>query len=196
MRHSQNINSDYFLNGTEDFDVAVLSVNSFDTDSDSGDAGDPEFLETSLQFLGNCKSAGKCKLIVDVRNNSGGDIPLAYKLLQLLFPDIVPYSQIRFRTSDAAKALGQIGSSTSVQNDPQADLRDNSGGFAFAYQKFLERHDGSNFTSWQQLYGPVPQNNDLFSNTFAWGWSTTNLSAGPSRRIIHLKCLTVRILYL
>jgi len=93
------------MGGTENSDVAVLNAASFDA---KGIANVTEFLTKSASFLATCKSAGKDRLIVDVRNNLGGDVILGYALFLQLFPDIIPYSGVRLSGSDAANELGQI----------------------------------------------------------------------------------------
>ena len=170
VKHSGNLVSGYFLNGTDNSDVAVLSVPTFmpGTDSD-GDA--PEFQKDVAMFLAKCKSAGKTRLIVDVRGNGGGDIYLGYDLFKQLFPTITPYSGIRIRGSDAVNALGQIGSSTPVQNDNNSALA----GQFFDAKTVLQQPDGPSYTSWQKLYPPHQQKGDIFSNIASWTFSNASL---------------------
>ena len=165
-KHSGNIISTYFMNETENADVAVVNVASFDA---QGFDSIFEFLNISSSFLALCASAGKKRLIIDVRNNPGGTVALGYFLFQQLFPDAIPYSGIRLRDSDAANKLGQIASANLVQNRTDITLE----ALPFNAQNLLQSPNGSNITSWQQFYGPVQEHDDTFSNIASWQFSST-----------------------
>ena len=161
VQHSENFISGFFLNETENNDVAVLNAASFFV---HGPSDRDEFLQKSAVFLAKCRSAGKTRLIVDVRNNPGGMVILGFALFSQLFPDIIPYSGIRFRASDATNEIGQIASANLTQSIDEIIPN----GFEFAYQDLLQTPNGLNYTSWQQLYGPVQQHGDLYSQLAAW----------------------------
>ena len=165
VQHSENLIFGFFLNGTENNDVAVLNVASFLA---QGIPDSDEFLQKSAVFLAKCRSAGKTRLIVDVRNNPGGMVMLGFALFSQLFPDIVPYSGIRFRASDAINEIGQIASANSTESIDEII----AGAFRFAYQDLLQTPNGLNYTSWQQLYGPVQQHGDLFSQLAAFRYGS------------------------
>lgn len=168
VKHSENIVSGYFMDGTDSADVAVLSVNSF---IGKGENFQAEFLQDTSTFLAKCKSTGKKRLIIDVRNNGGGSIVLGYLLFYQLFPELAPYTGLRFRGSDAARTLTQIASSNS---SAEAEDYGRKSLFISRFNKaqVIQQSDGTNFTSWQQLYGPLQQHDDLYSNTFSFPWST------------------------
>ena len=177
VKHDFNFIQGFFLNETENSDVAVLSVPSFFA---LGESNITEFTMTADKFLKKSRSAGKRRLIVDIRNNGGGDVDLGYNLFQLLFPKIVAYSGVRLRYSDAANMLGSIESSAieslekeSSSNNASAIENTRIASAILAAhpnlykQRFLQQNDGSNWTSWQQFFGPVAQHGDLFSNVAA-----------------------------
>lgn len=130
-----------------------------------------EFQTDVSIFLAKCKSAGKTRLIIDIRGNPGGTIYLGYDLFKQLFPTLIPYSGIRIRGSDAANALGNIASSSQVQNNASSVLATS----IFNDKTCLVGPDGPSFNSWQQVYGPLTQNGDLFSNIFSWSFSNATL---------------------
>jgi len=169
VKSYQNYISGYFMNGTDNSDLAVLSVASFNL-TDLTDS--TEFLKVSSTFLAKCASAGKKRLIVDVRNNPGGLVYVGYALFQQLFPNVLPYSGVRMRGSDAANALGQIASKIPPSDDT-TDLTNS----VFNAQTLLRGQDGPSFDSWQQFYGPLKQYNDLFSNIGSWNYITSNSSS-------------------
>ena len=168
MKHSQNWISGYFMNGTENSDVAVLSVPSFNAESPLQPEA-IEFIFEAATFLEECRSSGKKRLIVDVRNNGGGLVTLGYDLFQLLFPREIPYSGVRLRASNATNMIGKIASAS----NSSAVLT----GSQFNAKGLLQRPLGLNYTSWEQFYGPFRQHDDLFSNVGAWQYSTPQNAA-------------------
>lgn len=169
VKSYQNYISGYFMNGTDNTDLAVLSVASFNL---TGPIEKTEFLKVSSTFLAKCASTGKKRLIVDVRNNAGGNLYFGYALFQQLFPSVLPYSGFRMRGSDAANALGQIAS----KSPPSDDLTDLTNS-VFNARALLRGPDGPSFDSWQQFYGPLKQYKDLFSNIGSWNFITSNYSS-------------------
>lgn len=68
-------------------DVAVLSISTFEITTPPDII---EFSEVVENFLAACRSAGKTRLIVGVRQNPG-KIYLVYDAFKQLFPTIIPY---------------------------------------------------------------------------------------------------------
>lgn len=171
VERSQDFVSGYFMNETENSDVAVLNIASFDAEEL---AIQFQTLEDSAAFLAECETAGKRRLIIDVRNNPGGSIYLGYALFQQLFPDIVPYSGVRMRDSAASNLLGEIASTSSVQNDINSELAVS----VFNIQTLATVPGDMSFDSWQQFYGPIHQHGDNFSNIGSWNYSDPDYNFG------------------
>ena len=74
--------SGYFLNSTENADVAVLALLTFDPNIPR------EFQAVIQKFLAAAKAAGKTKLIIDTAANGGGIILNGYDAFRQLFPQI------------------------------------------------------------------------------------------------------------
>ena len=79
---SDFIVSGYFLNSTENSDVAVLSMITFEPRIPR------EFQRVIQNFLADAKAAGKTKLVIDVSANGGGIILNGYDAFRQLFPQI------------------------------------------------------------------------------------------------------------
>ncbi|KAL6712713.1 hypothetical protein ACLMJK_009735 [Lecanora helva] len=170
MKHKQSLISGYFLNETDNADVAVLDIGSFEAPSLEAVI---EVLQNSAAFLASCQSTGKRRLIVDVRNNGGGNVAFGYSLFSQLFPSMIPYSGIRIRASDAANALGQITSSEVAQQAGDSDLEQQP----FNVHTLHTKTNGTNYTSWEQFYGPVKQYGDSFSNVGSQQFSSSQFVA-------------------
>ena len=74
--------SGYYLNSTENSDVAVLSMITFEPKIPR------EFQSVVQNFLADAKAAGKTKLVIDVSANGGGIILQGYDTFRQLFPQI------------------------------------------------------------------------------------------------------------
>ena len=160
--------SGQFLEEIENSDVAVLDIVSFAADNGA------EYQNYISTFLKKCHSAGKKRLIIDVRGNPGGSIILGYDLFEQLFPTLVPYCGLRMRGSAAANAIGQYATDHTLGLDWTF----------FNAPRNLQRLDGSNFTSWEEFYGPLEQHGDLFSNIASWNFINETIVVGKSRVVI------------
>ncbi|KAG5962543.1 hypothetical protein E4U58_003836 [Claviceps cyperi] len=83
----------YYLKGQGLDDVAVLTVSSF------GPSSAVEFQAVIMDFLSECKDAGKKKLVVDLQNNGGGALMLGYDFFRQLFPKTVQEGNSRWKLS-------------------------------------------------------------------------------------------------
>ena len=162
--------SGYFINGSDYSDFAVLNYPSFEPMSAKGRVA---VQQDTQKFRALCKDAAKKYLIIDIRGNNGGVTYLAYDLFKQLFPTKVPYSGLRLRAHDSANALGMLGSSDVGRgyHTPQSEI-DTS---FFNSQAFLQTPDGSNYSTWQSLYGIKAIHGDNFTNTASWQFSNATL---------------------
>ncbi|KAI8937514.1 hypothetical protein NX059_005232 [Plenodomus lindquistii] len=171
VREAHNLIGGYFLDG-EQSDVAVLSVPSF-----VGIDAQEEFQATAVQFLAAAKAAGKKKLIVDVQANGGGTILLGYDLYKLLFPNLIDHAASdRFRAFESTDILGTQYSKYSeayprvpaTQESNETQWNANAiVSTVFNYRTNLDENT-ENFTSWDDMYGPVHEKGDNYTNLFRW----------------------------
>lgn len=171
--HSEGVIGGYYLSGSGYDDVAVLSVPSFQPETNKGPE---EFQDLTGQFLANAKKAGKTKLVIDLRGNGGGRVFLGYDLFKQLFPKEDPYGAWRFRANQAFDQIGKffndaLDAEGITYDSAIKDLNKNGleGGLALAYQSFLNYRvpitvEGKNFTSWAQYFGPHEFNGDKFTS--------------------------------
>ena len=168
--HSEASIGGYYLSDSGYNDVAVLSVPSFSPDTDEGPA---EFQDLIGTFLKNAKNDGKKKLIIDLRGNGGGRVFLGYDLFKQLFPSMDPYGASTFRANQAFNITGMF--LTDYLKDVTYDdalaafeengLNSNLAGLwysIFNYRNAINI-DGSNFTSWEDYFGPEVRNGDNFT---------------------------------
>jgi hypothetical protein len=103
VEHSGGMVAGYFMTADGFEDVAVLKIITFQT---SGAGDSTEFQQVVKQFLGNSTEAGKKKLIIDLRENGGGDTDLLLDTFMQLFPGEVPFSGQRYRAQEQYELIG------------------------------------------------------------------------------------------
>lgn len=168
--HSEAVIGGYYLSGNGYDDVAVLSVPSFNPETENGPV---EFQDLIGTFLKNATSNGKKKLVIDLRGNGGGRVFLGYDLFKQLFPSMDPYGASTFRANQAFNITGLFFTAV-LENvtyeDALADFE--AAGLQsqiatlwpsiFNYKNAINI-DGSNFTSWEDYFGPQVRNGDNFT---------------------------------
>jgi hypothetical protein len=173
--HSEGVIGGYYLSGSGYDDVAVLSVPSFQP---MGEDGVPEFQDLIGAFLKSAKSAGKTKLVIDLRGNGGGRVYLGYDLFKQLFPSMDPYGASRFRANEAFDLVGQLMTDALKDfsyDDAVKDFEQNGfdSNLASAWKSIFNYRlplnvDNENFTSWQDYFGPHDHNGDKFTTPARW----------------------------
>ncbi|KAL0929818.1 peptidase s41 family protein [Colletotrichum truncatum] len=174
----------YFLTGSGFSDVAVLKIISFSnpdetkfTETDFNN----DFQATIESFLQKCISENKQKLIIDLRENGGGNANLLIDAFMQLFPDMDPFSAQRYRTTEAftkiGDAINEVYTNSELANKFQT-------GFDIDIQKVeifrywawwhFRTAKGNNFDSWDQFNGPLDLNNDRFTTTFRYNYSNAD----------------------
>ncbi|KAF2729874.1 hypothetical protein EJ04DRAFT_446327 [Polyplosphaeria fusca] len=169
--HSEAVIGGYYLSGQGYDDVAVLSVPSFQPETESGPE---EFQDLIGSFLKDASDAGKKKLIIDLRTNGGGRVFLGYDLFKQLFPEEDPYGASTFRANEAFDITGQFMTEAlkdftyeDALQDFQTNGEDATVGLAWSSifnYKLPISADNKNFTSWQDYFGPHVRNNDNFTS--------------------------------
>jgi hypothetical protein len=153
---SSGVVAGYFLNGKGYEDVAVLKIISFSNPSASGETKfNNEFQATIKNFLTQCQSKSKTKLIIDLRENGGGNTNLLLDAFMQLFPELDPFSGQRYRASDAWLKIGDA-----VNNV-----------FRFWAYWHFRKADGTNFASWDEFNGPINLNSDDVTVTMRYNVS-------------------------
>lgn len=174
---SSGVVAGYFLNGKGYEDVAVLKIISFNNPTTFMDETDfnNEFQSTVASFLRQCISAKKQKLIIDLRENGGGNTNLLIDAFMQLFPDMEAFSGQRYRASDPFIKIGNV--VNEIMGDPAKnsafkqmteDSMDQSDLYRFWLWDHFRNSEGVEFTSWDDLNGPVLVNNDKYTATMRY----------------------------
>ncbi|KAI4954289.1 hypothetical protein J4E91_002000 [Alternaria rosae] len=169
-----------FLSGEGYSDIAVLKIISFSnpssdlTESEFG----TEFQKTVSDFLSQCMSENKQKLIIDLRENGGGSTNLLLDTFMQLFPEMEPFSGQRYRATDAFVKIGDAVNeirSDSVKASRYASLLEESIEESYMYRYWSWWHfrnaDGADFNGWDDFNGPVELNGDSYTKTMRYNYT-------------------------
>ena len=174
-KHPKDLVSGYFFKEAGYSDLAVLAIPSFDAETGQDQI---DFQNGVQTFLAACRTSGKQRLIIDVRQNPGGTIAVGYDTFKQLFPSVVPYSGMRIRAHDAADVIG-LGDSKYIslieQTHDIAQLipkYEGKGWDPFFNGGYLESPDSHVFPSWTDFYGPVQSHGDNFTHVGSWPFSS------------------------
>ncbi|KAK1141240.1 hypothetical protein N8T08_009279 [Aspergillus melleus] len=180
VKHSLGAVAGYFLSGPGLWDVAVLKIISFDLEV----TGYREFQKVIRQFLERCTKANKKKLVIDLRENSGGETALLLDAFMQLFPDKEPFSAQRYRAQDQFKLVGEAldairTNETALKWAERNTELDIASGYSLRYWSYWNFVDanGKTFSSWDSFYGPHKFNDDEFSSIVRYNLSNSNPSS-------------------
>ncbi|PLB46888.1 hypothetical protein P170DRAFT_363387 [Aspergillus steynii IBT 23096] len=177
VEHSEGAVAGYFLTESGLTDVAVLKIITFDPEESTY----KEFQSVIRRFLEKCTRANKKKLIIDLRENGGGETALLLDAFMQLFPDKEPFSAQRYRAQEQFKLIGEavdaiwtnktalkwVEDETSLFISSGASLR------YWSYWNFVNANDKT-FASWDSFYGPHEYNDDEFSSIVRYNLSNSN----------------------
>lgn len=138
----------YFL---RDESLAVLSIPTFWADGEAI----LEFDDTIKRFLGEAKAAGMSRVLIDLQQNAGGDIVLAYSTFKHFFPSIEPFAGSVMRANPLADVLGtKITAYWDSFNDTEKQDYSYASADEWIATTKTNAATGENFTSWEELFGP------------------------------------------
>jgi hypothetical protein len=154
--------SGYFID-TGAGEIGVFVVGTFNTDPG---AGSQEFQQVTQDFIAAAQSRGVTRLIIDVRQNGGGNVISGYDMYKQFFPDQDPQTQSRWRGSPASELFGENISSL----ESMTIL--NTAVYISPFNKATYTNaDGSDFASWSDMYPPVTYNGDKFTSLLKYNLS-------------------------
>lgn len=174
--------SGYFLDesGFEDTAVLVLQAMS---------EGDPvSFLDEMTVFLDACRKASKTRLVLDIQGNPGGSVATGYGIFKQLFPDIWPYGAATLRAQEGFETLGTFYTNFTAQlyaEQPDNVTLLSSNDYYMQYNAKAWLNDsGDYFNSFPELYGPVDNGVDNYTNLLRWDLNNTNFAIGAGGLVI------------
>ncbi|KAL9107938.1 MAG: hypothetical protein Q9227_007260 [Pyrenula ochraceoflavens] len=158
----QGFAAGYFLDGAYS-DTAVLSVISFNAD----ETDNVDFQSTISQFLQAAINSGKTKLIVDMSQNDGGTIMLAYDMFKQLFPMIEPFGAHSMRATPELNVLGQL-LNPEIAKDRANGSSDETiihdGGYGPFDATWIADVNENPWPSWAAMFGPQQIAGDKYTN--------------------------------
>jgi hypothetical protein len=149
--HSQGYVAGFFIPNS---DVAVLVMTAFAGSNESrSDEDQDEHRAVIAEFLQDCKTSKKTKLIVDLSINGGGYVFSGFDAFKQLFPTITPYGASRMRSTPLVQYFGDFFSQAGVYNRSVNPV-----------YSILSASDKDNkkFSTWADMGGPFTFHGDNF----------------------------------
>ncbi|KAI1149354.1 hypothetical protein F4825DRAFT_453523 [Nemania diffusa] len=157
--------SGYFLNSSS---VSVLSIPSFDL----FDVALSTAQTTVEEFIRRTQEAGLQRVVIDLQKNGGGQVLLAVDTFKRFFPDIEPFGGSRLRASRSTNVMGEAITDYFNQlptTDPDYGIFST---VEWVATTRIDAETNSNFTSWNQFFGPVLSGDDAFTTTQRFNFSS------------------------
>lgn len=150
--------SGYFL---QDVDAAVLSLPTFDQTG----FGIGNFSQSVADFLGNATEKKIKRVVIDLQQNSGGTVELAFSTFKRFFPDVNPYAGSRRRNHYLGNILGESYTARfdNLTKDGANDVSTVANEWVITPR--VNAATEQNFTSWAEYYGSLEDNGDRISLT-------------------------------
>jgi hypothetical protein len=150
----------YFL---EDISTGVLSIPTFEQYGD----GIGNFSSTVAEFIQGAKDKKLQKVIIDLQQNPGGTVVLAYDTFAQFFPQTEPFAGSRRRSHPLANVVGTVTTAWWDTLDPNdaTEVDDWEIGITdeWVITPRLNAETGKNFENWDEYAGPKTTLGDQFS---------------------------------
>ncbi|KAI0130801.1 hypothetical protein F4814DRAFT_456784 [Daldinia grandis] len=155
----ENTMTGFFLGGVGVEDVAVLAITAFEEEDNNYLTS---FQNAVQDFLAQCRSTKKQRLVIDLTSNGGGLIAAGFALFAQLFPGVDKFTANNMRLADSLVDISQIFSSLSPQ-----DKKDASQAFGAFFNNIsptgVAEPQGDKFKTVEDIMSPVTLQNDRFT---------------------------------
>ncbi|KAK7985781.1 Peptidase S41 family protein ustP [Apiospora saccharicola] len=141
--------------------LSLPTFNQFDTAKETFAAAIDEFIQ-------NATTQGMQRVVIDLQQNWGGDVMLAFATFKMFFPQAdPPFAGSHKRSHLMADVLGKTFTEywdrLSLDNDDEVDDKLGWMGREWVVTPRINAETGDNFTSWEEYAGPVGYGGDSFS---------------------------------
>ena len=144
-----------------DVDAAVLSIPSF---GQSGDAI-AEFSGAVSHAISNATNANVTRIVIDLQQNTGGTVELAFSTFKRFFPNADPFAGSRRRNHLLGSIIGEAYTKYFNRLTSDDSTYKNFLADEWVVTSRLNAATDQNFSSWAEFSGPVQSNSDSFSLT-------------------------------
>ncbi|KAK4945838.1 hypothetical protein LTR10_014929 [Elasticomyces elasticus] len=144
-------------------DAVALACSSFTSD----DEDVIEYENVFRSILATAASAGKTRLIIDLRGNVGGDAAALLDMFKQLFPSQEPYWATNMASFELMNAIGTVSERQTAIDETEARQCE-----APPIHQYDIRNDRTvqmtNFSSWEEFVGPIQRHGGNFTNIKRW----------------------------
>ncbi|KAI4676907.1 uncharacterized protein J4E84_009207 [Alternaria hordeiaustralica] len=159
--------SSYLLDETS---TAVLSIPSFY----QGGVNTYNFRQAIRDFIGNASQSQVSRVIIDLQQNSGGLVFLAYDTFKQFFPNLEPNGASRQRSHELSNRLGSAYTEWWEHSGHDQTENYNWASSEWIVTNRINTATGKTFSSWDEFYGPEISDGDKFSGSQQYNLSDEN----------------------
>ncbi|KAH8680521.1 hypothetical protein BX600DRAFT_444595 [Xylariales sp. PMI_506] len=161
----------YYL---EDASTGVLSIPTFEQFGDNLD----QFSETVQAFIDGAKSRDLAHIVIDLQQNQGGSLVLAYDTYARFFPQTQPFAGSRRRSHELGNILGNVTTAwwnnLDPNNDEEAYNWELGLGDEWVISPRLNAETNDNFLDWEDYANGPSTLGDRFSLVEAYNLSNVD----------------------
>jgi hypothetical protein len=117
------------------------------------------------EFVTRTREAGLQKVVIDLQQNKGGQVLLAVDTFKQFFPNIEPFGGSRLRAHHSTNVMGEAITDFFDQLSPTDPDYPVLSTVEWVATTRVDPETNSNFTSWNQFFGPVLASDDDFTKT-------------------------------
>jgi hypothetical protein len=150
--------------------TAVLSIPSFYQNG----VDTSNFRQAIRDFIGNASQSQVSRVIIDLQQNSGGLVFLAYDTFKQFFPNLDPNGASRQRSHELSNILGEAYTEWWDQSGHNQTENYNWASSEWIVTNRINAATGKTFSSWEEFYGPEVGNGDTFSGSQQYNLSDEN----------------------
>ncbi|KAH7123676.1 hypothetical protein B0J11DRAFT_318649 [Dendryphion nanum] len=147
----------------KDAELGVLSLPSFDSIPDATG----NYSKTVEQFITKATDNNVSRIVIDLQQNSGGAILLAFTTFKSFFPDVNPFAGSRRASFPLANAIGytisEYWEDLDEADEGYREEKYNAAANEWVITNRINAETGENFTWWGEYAGPVTANGANFS---------------------------------
>jgi hypothetical protein len=127
-------------------------------------------------------------LVIDLRENGGGNTNLLLDAFMQLFPELDPFSGQRYRATEPwlkiGAAVDEIRNSADMSRKYRTSVgesMENTSIYRYWAWWHFRKADGTNFASWDEFNGPIALNDDEMTLTMRYNVSSNNRTKTSER---------------
>lgn len=125
------------------------------------------------QFINQSLARGVEKVVIDLQQNTGGQVLLAFDIFRRFFPNIEPFAGSRMRAQHPTDIIGKVFTEVVTPNSTYYSVL---AADEWVASPRINAETNETFESWEEFYGPHAAGGDKFTTVVS---TSLNPEPGP-----------------